>query len=67
MKLRLRYKELRTLEYEVDLLDGYDWEDKTEKERHELIVMLKDGGVDGDEEPTMDDMSSELVDWDLIK
>lgn len=65
MKLKLKYREVRTLEYEVDLLDGYDWWKKSKKEQHELIVLLKDGGIDPTEEPTDDFMESELIDWDI--
>ena len=41
MKLKLVYKEIRYLEYLIDLNDGYDWENLSEKEK-ELLGRLRE-------------------------
>ena len=67
MKLKLVYKEVRSLEYLIDLDDGYDWENISEKEKHSIIEALKNDGPDDSETPEWDDMESMLKEWDLIK
>lgn len=67
MKLKLVYREVRSLEYLIDLDDGYDWDNISEKRKHSIIEALKNDGPDDSETPEWDDMEITLKEWDLVK